>query len=669
MPVAKMTIKPGVNSQATHRQGESQWVDADKIRFKDGFMQKLGGYARIYAGNVVGTPRGMVCWADFNYNKYIAIGTSERLYVYNEGGIYDITPIKNTSNITNAFTTTSGSKVVTINDPSYSPQEGDWINIFNPMYVNGIKLYGFYKVKSVGPSTYTIEAATNATSSGTGGTAVKFDTTSGSSTVTVTYNSHGFSAGNTYTVKILTNVGGLGLLGDYTVATVINANSFTINAGSNASSTDSKYENDNKARIKNLLNIGGDTLTYGIGYGEGVYGLGYYSYGVGEYSISVRQWSFGQWGEDIVACPVGSTIYHWDVTNGLTDNPAVAITNAPEIITGGILVSNSQQQIIALGASVSSTPDPLLIRWCDVADFNDWTATSTNQAGSFRITTGSKIVGGICASQNILVFTDTSVWTMQYIGMPYVYGFNHIASGCGLIAMRACGILGETVMWMSFSNFYTFGGGGVSVIPCSVWDKVFNKLNRLQADKIFFASNDVYDEATWFYPSLDGDGEVDRYVTLHKGSGLWSCGSLNRTCFFGSSAFGYPVACDSSGNIYQHETGEDADTSAMVSWARTGWFSIENGDVFIFLERALPDLKAITGNPTLKMYVYSSKYGTDDDENIVTYGPFYITNKTEYVRVRARGRFLSVKIVSEDKGTSWRLGEIRFFVQADGKHG
>lgn len=670
MSVERLTVKPGVNTQATKMQGEAQWVESNQIRFKDGYLQKNGGFARLSSEAFVGTCRGIIGWADFDNNKYMAAGSEQRVAVFYGDSFYDITPIADTSNLTAPFTTTDTSSIVQIYDAGYSPTASDWIRIYNPITINGLLLQGLYQV-TTGGSTYEIDCGTVATASGSGGTATLFSTTNTSDSITVTLVGHGYTGvgTETYTVKVSTVVGGITIHGDYTVDSVIDADNFTITGASAASSTTTGYENGGDSRIQYLLPTGRETVDAGSVFGVGLYGVGTYGFGSTITSVPPRIWSFGQWGQDIVLSPTAGTIYFWDITLGLDDNPATVISNAPEIISGGIFVSASAQQIVAVGASSASAPDPLLIRWCDSSDFTVWTASATNQAGSYRITSGSRLVGGINTSQQSCIWTDISMYTMQYIGLPYVYGFNEIARGCGLIAQNAAGMLGDDVLWMSYENFFAYSGGSVEPLPCSVWDAVFKNINKDQDSKCLIALNSFYDEASWFYPSLDGTGEIDKYVTYQRGTRLWSMGNLCRTCFMDVSAFGRPMGIDENGILQEHETSTDEDTHAMHSWAQSGWFSLKNGEVFIFMERALADLKSLDGDPTLKLTVYASKYGNEDYSDVVTYGPYNIKASTKYVRIRARGRFMSVKIESTEYGTSWRLGDMRYFIQPDGTNG
>lgn len=663
-----LSLKPGVNSQATKMQVGAGWVDSNNIRWKDGYIQKNGGWSRLSSEALIGVCRGMAAWADYDGNNYLALGTDERLSVSLVGVFYDITPIDETNNLTSAFSTTISSPDVQITDAGHSVSVSDWIRVVNRIAIGGIVLHGYYKVGTAG-NPYTITAADSATATVSGaGTAALFTTTNLSTSVQVTLANHGLDAGDTYTVDVSTTVGGITLFGDYVIDTKIDANNITFTAASAATSSTTGSENGGSARVQYLLKTGYSENTAGAGFGTGSFGVGAFGFGLSSSYLPLRQWSFGQWGQDIAASYTGGSVYLWDITSGLSNNPAAIVSNAPEIIMAGIFTSLSQQQIVALGASSGSTPDPLLIRWCDVANITSWTASSINQAGSFRLSRGSKLVGGINASQQSLLWTDVGLWTMQYIGLPYVYSFTEIAQGCGLISQRAGGMLGDTGLWMSQGNLFKYEGGAVDPIPCPVWDRVFNNMYRDQVDKICCAPNSMFNEMAWFYPSLDGDGENDRYVRYNKTTGLFDVGALCRTAFIDQSSFGYPCGVDENGLVQIHETGSDDDTEAMWSWAETGLFSLSEGDLLIFLERMIPDVKKVSGDPTLKITVTVYKYGNEDvDDDAVVYGPYNVKASTPYIRVRARGRYASIRVESNDIGTSWRLGEVVYYVEESGR--
>ena len=676
MPVAPLKLQPGIQVQETPLLAEASWVSSQLIRFKDGMLQKLGGWASLIAQALVGTCRGMFTWEDFAAVNYLILGTEQLLTIYTFGAFSDITPIEQTDNLTNPFTTSSGSKIVSVADAGYQPSAGDWVNFVNPMSVGGINdIVGLYQVQT-GGNPWTFNALTNATGNvAGGGTAVQYVTVNTVTTVTVNFNGHGFSNGDTYTPAVSTTVGGLTFApSSQFVVTVVNANQFTITAGSPATSSTSGFENGGNARVNYLLPTGLVSATSETGYGDNVYSLGNYGFGAASGSEkALRQWFFGKWGDSVVCNPSGGAIYFWNSENGPTGNPATLITQAPNVVAGGIFVNGTSQQIIALGAGPTpGVGDPMLVRWCDVGDFTDWTASVTNQAGSFRPSRGSRMVGGLPASQQNLLWTDVGLWSMQYLGFPLVYGFQEIGQGCGLIAGRAAGALGEAFLWMSQNQFFYYAGGTPTPIACPVFDAVFGNINLQQVDKIFAAPNSYFNEMSWFYPSAGGNGEVDSYVKVQvvgqaQPQFIWDYGLLERTAFIDQTSFGPPMGVDANALVQVHEIASDANGVAMSCSARTGWFKIADGDLYLFLERMLPDFKSLVGSPTLQITVFVQDYGASGETLTYTYGPYTVTSATEYIIVRARGRLASVQIASSDMGTSWRLGEILYYVSPTGK--
>ena len=674
MGMQPLLLKPGVEVQKTpllageEKLGEAAWVSSNLIRFdhNSGLLQKYGGWSQLMATPLIGTCRGMLSWDDFTATNYLVMGTEQRLTIYAYGATSDITPVYKTSNVASAYTTIGASKTVTVTDAANTVNVGDWFNVLNPIYVNGILLQGLYQVTVAG-NPFTFQAQSFATGTGSGGTAAQFVTTNLSTNITVNLTTHGLSVGSIYTVYVSTTVANVTLLGSYTVTTVNNANQFVFSQGTVANASTSGYENGGNSRVCYLIPTGLVSLTVAQVYGDGNYSSGPYGYGLQSGAeVRPRQWFFGKWGESLVCNFTNDGVYYWDVTQGTTNNPAYIITNAPSPISAGIFVAAEQQQIIALAAGPTpGTGDPMLVRWCDVADFTDWTASATNQAGSFRLPRGSRIMGGLSGPQQNLIWTDTSLYAMQYLGLPYVWGFTPIGQGCGLIAPRAAGVLSDDVMWMAPSNFYHYEGGQPTVIPCSVWDYVFKNLNTVQYDKIFAAPNTVANEMAWFFPSASGTGEVDSYVKVQKDLGAWDYGLLGRTAWLDQTAFGPPMGVDTSSVVQQHETTNDANGVAMNSWAQTAWFKISDGDLYLFLERMLPDFKMLAGNPTLQLTVYAKDF--PNSTNVRTYGPFLVTSTTELVVVRARGRLASLYIQSNDLGSLWRIGAPLYHVAPAGK--
>lgn len=396
-------------------------------------------------------------------------------------------------------------------------------------------------------------------------------------------------------------------------------------------------------------------------------------------NMQALDWTLDNWGEILIACPnfvstdpgqtddylTGGGIFYNQPAAG---NPVATIIPTAPPANRGIFVSMPQRQIIAWGSTFNGIIDPLLIRWSDVGDFNVWAGTVTNQAGSYRIPKGSKIVGCIQGPQQGLVWTDLAIWAMQYVGPPYVYSFNEIGTGCGLIAPKASISMNGVVYWMSQSQFFRLSGSGVEPIACPIWDVIFQDLDTNNLDKIRVAPNSRFGEVTWYYPTNSNGGEVSHYVKYNVYMNQWDFGAIGRTAWINQSVFGPPIGATTNNIIVQHETSTDADGQAMNSYFQTGYFQLNDGDVLTFVDQFWPDAKwgyyAGTQNANLLLTFYVTQYAGDQP---IAYGPFTLTEATQYVTPRLRGRLVSIKIESNDVGTFWRLGNMRYRFQQDGK--
>ena len=565
MTTTPLTVRPGINQVETSLLNEGGWDDSNLIRFRDGLPEVRGGNTLMCATALSGTCRGMFSWDDLVGNIYLAAGTEQRLSVLNVGTLYDITPIQLMHNVGTPFTTGTNATYITVSDNASNTSQYNWINIINAAAFGGIVLQGFYQINSVTSNnvySFTSPTPNPAASQGAGGTAALFNTTNTSTSVRVTLANHGLVANSIYMVAISTTVGGITLVGAYIVATKIDANNFTITGGNAATSTTSGSENGGNIRIEYLINNGVALPATG-GYGTGAYGSGNYGQGGIGPQTPMQQWTFGQWGRDLVASPTNGPIYLWDPSSGLTNNPATLISvNAPAYSTA-IFVSGSLEQIVSLGSTVGGAQDPLLVAWCDAADYTDWTASALNQAGSFRLSRGNRIVGGLWGPQQGLIFTDIDLWLMQYIQPPLVYAFQEIGQSCGLISARAFAVQNQVGYWLSAGNFCRYDGQSVTKIPCPIWDFVFGYLQSSIAngtqDAIFAIANDDFNEIVWYFPSTaatnSGMGVPTAYVKMSTlDMKVWDKGFENRSAGIGRSGLGPPILCNDTGLILQQET-------------------------------------------------------------------------------------------------------------------
>jgi hypothetical protein len=689
MPHSSFKILPGVDQNKTPALNEAAISYSQLIRFipdrtLGGLVQKLGGWTKYFGSAVGSIVRCLWAWEDTNSNSYLAAGAEGKpaggggaLIVIQNGGINDITPQKTIVNVAVNFATTSGSNEVTITDTGRNVSNYDVVDIQTQVSVGGLVLFGQYQCYNPGgaANTYKIYAynklgnAALATSTTSGGAVPSYATTSGSDFVTVTLNDHGYAIGDTFPVLIATTVGGITLYNNYEVLDVLTANTFVISGQNVASSTTTGSENSGNAHLVYYRGIG--PLPLGTGYGIGGYGRG--GYGTGNAPVTVTgtpinavDWTLDNWGDTLIACPLNGPIYAWQPGTGNAN--AGVIADAPPV-NQGMFVAMPQRQIIAWGSTFTGVVDPLLIRWCDVNDYNAWIGTVTNQAGSYRIPKGSRIVQCIQAGQQGLVWTDLGIWAMQYAGPPYVYQFNELGTGCGLIGRKAATSVGGVVYWMGQSQFYRLSGNGVEPIRCPVWDVVFQDLDTNNLEKIRSAPNSRFGEVTWYYPTKSNGGEVSHYVKYNFVLDQWDFGALGRTAWINESVLGPPIGAAPNQYIYQHETSTDADGQPMNSSFQTGYFVLNEADNKMFVDQVWPDMKWGYYGGSQGANVNLTFYVTDyAGQTPTTYGPYTLTQATTYITPRFRGRLVSIKMESNDIGSFWRIGNTRYRFQPDGKY-
>ena len=588
-----------------------------------------------------------------------------------------------TSTVTNGgsapqFTTVSGSAnvLVTLNNHGYLA--GNTFPILVATIVGGITLYGNYIVNTVLTSNaFTIAASTSAVST-------SFTTTGASGTGTVATLT--FSSG--YTIPVgssitITGITPTGYNGTYVVTasgtnTVSYANATTgaqTVAGSISAVSVAVYENSGLAHYVYYKGVG--QLPAGTGYGIGGYGKG--GYGAGNTPslspgnpINAIDWTLDNWGEILIATPLNGPIYEWSPTTG--QPLALVIPQAPTV-NAGSFVAMPQRQIVAWGSTFNGIQDPLLVRWCDVNDYASWIALITNQAGSYRIPKGSRIVGALQAAQQGLIWTDLGIWAMQYAGPPYVYQFNELGTGCGLVGRKAAGNVAGVVYWMGASQFYKLSGNGVEPIPCPIWDVVFQDLDMSNLERIRVAVNSRFGEIAWHFPTIGNGGENYGYVKYNYVLNQWDYGFnsaanpyVARSAWINESVLGPPIGAGLNKLIYQHETSTDADGVPMNSYFQTGYFVLTEADVKMFIDQVWPDMKwgyygGSQGANILLTFYVTDYAGTTP----TTYGPYTLTQATTYITPRFRGRLVSIRIESNDIGSFWRLGNFRYRLQPDGR--
>lgn len=743
MPFGAVTLIPGVNVERTPTLLRTGVTTSSLIRYKDGLIQKLGGWARYYQQPLAGIPRALHGWQDTALNQHLAVGTTAQLNIITNGNLISVTPQVFVSTTIPNISTTLGSSTVSITDTEVlNPTIFDSVTFNVPVSIGGLILDGTYQITLItGASSYNINAGMNATASVTNpsatngttaggnptlhfsstpawvaagmliynittpasitiGTEVSstaattvtmsanaasgvgsgddivfasmpiFSTVSGNAFVTVKLLNHGIvSEGSIVNFDIATSGNGVTVEGLYSVIDVIDVNQFTILVSNAASATSSFPMNQGHLQLTYNISLGPPQT--GSGYGLGNYGDGAYGYGTGSSSpltgssITATDWTLDNWGNWLVACPEGGGIYIYDPLGGFTT--ASIIPTAPPANTG-IFVSTSQQILVAYGSSVHQelgyAQSPLLVQWSSLGDPYNWTPSNTTQAGNFVIPIGSRIVAGCAGATQNFIWTDLDVWSMNYQGTPFIYGFAKIGAGAGAVSSHSVQQLRGSVFWMGPSNFYVYNGSRVAVLPCSVWDAVFQNLNTAFLKNVRAMPNTPFNEVGWLYPSAAStSGECDSYVKFNitEQGEPWDYGPLPRSAWIDQTVLGPPIAATPAGLIYQHEISPNADGGPLTASFTTGYFYIAEGEEFAYVDQVYPDFKwgTFSGSPSAQILL-TFNVADSPGETPVHYGPYTVTQATDYVSTRFRGRLMSITIASSDLDSFWRIGSIKY---------
>ena len=625
MPLAKFNFKAGINKEETDYSEEGGYVDGNFIRFRRNRPEKIGGWLKASSDAFLGIARALHQWVSLGGTKYIGLGTTLKYYI-ERGSVYnDITPIRKTSTNSITFSATNGSATITATDSSHGAVIGDFVTI------------------------------------------------SGSA-----------SLGGLITAAVLNT--------EHQIVTVPTANTYTFVASATANASDS---GNGGAGVDGLyqINVGLDDYVQNTGWGINGWGLNTWG---SEQSLSatnqLRLWSHDNFGENLLINVRGGGVYQWTENDGLTTR-AVAlsdISGADKAPTVGlqVIVSETDRHAIVLGADPLSggtrtgVVDPMFIAFSDSESAIDWNPTNTNSAGSLRLSSGSQIVGGIKARQEILIWTDTSIYSMRFIGAPLVFSVNLINEGAGLLGPKAFVNAPNGVFFMSKQGFY-FYNGAIQKLPCTVQDYVFSDLDTSQAYKCHVSTNTEFSEVWFFYPSLaDGTGEISRYAIYNYEENLWTIGSLVRYAWVDGGIQNTPQATgvsSSSYYLYNHELGYNDDTEPMDNvFIQSADFDIGDGDSLAFVKRILPDIKFINATGTSPDGAINIVLKNRDfmGESLTTDSTSQITSTTNKVDVRARGRQFVLRFESDDdndiedrKDYKWRLGNTRLDIQPSGRRG
>jgi len=694
MPLTKLQFRPGINREITSYSNEGGWYDCDKVRFRFGFPEKIGGWLRLSSTTFLGTCRALHPWVALGGERYLGVGTHLKYYINEGGGYNDITPIRATTAAGDVTFAAAANTLaadidaiqttITLTSSTGFPDTGT-IKIGSEIIIYasvvGNDLTGCTR------GTYGTTAASHlATAAVTCATLIVSDTAHGALDNDFVTFSGAVSLGDQITADVLNQEYQITYIKDVntyyvmarTVATIAAITvggqldptpvfATTSDSGNGGASVVGAYQ----------LNTGLDTTIVGTGWGAGPWSRGAWgsAYSLATAGQTLRIWSHDNFGEDLLFNVRDEGIYYWDKTSD-TSSRGVALNslsgaNYTPTIAKQIMVSDTDRHVIAFGCDSQTNPgvqDPLLIRFSDQESLTEWEATATTTAGDLRLGSGSEIVSAVETRQQILVFTDTSLYAMQYLGPPFTFGVQMVSENVSTAGPLCAIAVDDQVFWMGASEFYMFNGA-VTRIPCSVRDYVFDNMNTGQMDKITAALNSENSEIWWFYPS-SSSSENDRYVVFNYLEQAWYYGTMARTCWIDRGIEAYPVAAGTDGYLYNHEIGFDdgsnSPATAITAYVRSSPMDLGDGQQFTFVRRLLPDVSfrnSTAVNPELDITTRVRNASGGTYLRTVT---STIEDSTEQVHLRLRGRQFSIYVESADEGVTWRLGSLRYDLQPDG---
>jgi hypothetical protein len=629
MPLAKFQFRPGINREITSYSNEGGWFDGNKIRFRFGFPEKIGGWQRKSTKSFLGVCRALHPWVTLSNDQYIGVGTSLKYYIERGGGYNDITPIRTTTAAGDVtFAATDGSSTLTVTDTNHGAVAGDFVTF------SGAVSLGGNITAAVLNQEYEIDSIVDADN-------------------------------YTITARAVATLSDITIDGQYTPTPVV-ANSS--DSGDGGAAVIGAYQ----------INVGLDTAVSGAGWGVGTWSRGAWGSASNQSLVTnqLRLWSHDNFGEDLLMNVRDGGLYYWDASGGLSARAVGLSTlsgaNATPTVAKQVLVSDRDRHVIAFGCDPQATPgtqDPLTIRFSSQESLTDWAATATNTAGELRLGSGSEIVRAVETRQQILVFTDTTLYSMQYLGPPFTFGVGSISENISILSPNAVVAVDDAVFWMGNNEFYSYSGR-VENLPCSVRDYVFDDFNQDQALKVAGALNSANTEIWWFYPSANSQTN-DRYVVFNYGEKVWYYGTMPRTAWIDRGIFDNPIAASSDHYLYYQELGfDDGSTnpaSAITAYIDSSPIDIGDGQQFMFISRLLPDLSFLnstSASPTATFTTAVRNYlqGGTTASTVSTF-----TSSTEQFFLRLRGRQMTLKVESTGAGMTWRLGSPRYDIRPDGR--
>jgi len=709
MPLTKLQFKPGINREITKYSNEGGWVDCDKIRFRFGYPEKFGGWEKMSSNTYQGTARRLHNWLALDGSNFLGIGTHLKYYIEEGGTFNDVTPVRASTTNSTTFSATNGSANVTVTESNHGAAENDFVTFSNAVSLGGLVtasiLNAEHQIVSVtNANTYviTVSVTANASDSGNGGSAT--------------------DAEYQITVGLDSQVGGTGwgagLFGGTTAGALTTQLNEALDNSETAIDVDSATgitAGDTILIEEELITVGTiSSNTLGTGGGPSTRGASgttaathadntivrlavgnassdddFTGWGIAAVSGTTREirtWSHDNFGEDLLINPRDGAVYLWDKTNGLSTRAVELSTlagaaNTPTVAKQ-VLVSDIDRHVLCFGTNTYGTTvqDPLMIRWSNQESVSNWTISSDTTAGSLRLGSGSEFVQAVETKREILVYTDTSLHSMRFIGGDFVFGIQQIASNITIMGPKAAVATEDFVFWMGRDSFYVYAGG-TQTLPCTVKDKVFLDFNNQQRDKVVAGVNSEFGEVIWFYPSETnslnngGTGDIDKYVVYNYNEKVWYFGNLVRTAWMDRGIRQFPIAASSS-YLYNHETGYDDDGSAMSSFIESAPMDIGDGDKFSLVQKVIPDLtfegsvnqSTPVANFTLKARNEPGEdYGNTSAGSATRTATSPVELFTNQIDLRARGRSFALRVDSDATGMKWKLGSPRVSIRPDGR--
>jgi len=607
----KIKLKQGLHRESTQYEEQGKWYDGDRVRFRAGKPENMRGYETKVSATFDGNARDLITYKSANSKKRAVFGTPNKLYEHDGDRIVDITPITTAVTLTNCFGTSSGTTRVCCSDAAHGRSVGDYVAFTSSAAFNNVSLQGnTYQIVSVDSAavfTISVTDAANATGSDVGSATFNYLIPTGNSIA----------------------VGGTGYGAALYQATVCASDTRAWNQAASADATDIVFD--------------------------------------------ITQWSLDNWGDDVVANRNGSNIYYFDSDASTVPVRATSITTSP-ISVNSIVVSPNDRHLIALGANeysatatVSGTFNPMLVRWSDQDDRTNWVPSVSSTSGEVVLTDGTRIVGGVRSRTAINIWTDNALWLMQFAGPPFTFKFTQAGTNCGMIAPHAAVDYNGITYWMGYDNFYKYDGS-VRTLDCTVKKYIFDRLNIKYKDKVFTGINSEFKEIIWLYASDEsGVTDCDSYVIFSPENNYWTYGTGIFTTYADQQVFGNTITTGVSSNesrLYNNEPPDyfTANNNTITSFIESADFDIKDGNQILYMNRLIPDFDLSTGK--LKVKIITKNYPESSES---TTKEFEVTQLTDKVNFRARGRQAKIRVSCSSQNASWQWGEVRLAVQGDGE--